>query len=460
MRKAMVIMSVLVIVIFAGTAYIVLELAGTAEPRKSRINLSLSFKPYTFEQLLTYDLEVDPKTCGKRIQSAQFKEIEQRTSEIRGLPLKKEVPLYEATEETIKMLMLLEFQKETNHQENVADEKVLKGLGLIPQDDDLEEILAAVFTEQIAGFYDTETKQITVAAGAGAWSADDEITLSHEVTHALQDQNFDLEAPPLEDDAYTDDEDVGIESLVEGDATNTMFKYAREYISMEEMLKIQREAENIPSEEFDKAPLYIRERLMFPYEQGLEFTTAVLKGGAEDKLDPLFADPPLSSKQVIHPELFMEGRGGPRDVPMPDLKAALGEGWKRINNDALGEFDIEVWFDEFTDGTLASEVSEGWGGNTIQYYQGEGRSYAMPNMTAWDTDLDAQEFFEGYVELLKGRFKGAQKKVGGDGDWYIYEAGGVVFYCGIAGDTTLALQATSRAQLDTAIKQFPQMPQP
>jgi hypothetical protein len=159
----------------------------------------------------------------------------------------------------------------------------------------------------------------------------------------------------------------------------------------------------------------------------------------------------------MHPEVFLAGKGNPRPVPLPDLTSALGKGWSRINDDAMGEFDLEVWFEQFAGKTTATEASEGWAGNTIQYYQGPGTNYTMPNMTTWDTALDAQEFFDDYVKLLQGRFKGSLKKLGSTSTSYVYQANGQFYYCGISGDSTLALQATSRDTLDTALKSWQQM---
>jgi hypothetical protein len=80
----------------------------------------------------------------------------------------------------------------------------------------------------------------------------------------------------------------------------------------------------------------------------------------------------------------------------------------------------------------------------------------MPSMTVWDTDIDAQDFFDNYVNLLEGRFHGGLKKLGSTATSYLYEADGVFYYAGISGDSTLALQSPDRATLDTALKNYPQ----
>jgi hypothetical protein len=321
----------------------------------------------------------------------------------------------------------------------------------------LQGIMTKVLTEQIAGSYDTETKDITIVAGKGMGDTADQVTLSHEVCHGLQDQTFDLEKAPLQNDGYNGDNDLAVQSLVEGDATNTMFEYAQTYISIPDLVKMQEQASDVSSSELDKAPLYLRRSLLFPYEQGFEFAKALAADGGHARIDAAFKNPPLSSEQILHPEKYLAGKDNPRAVTMPDLAAALGKDFKKINDDCMGEFDIEVWFEQYAGLNKAREASQGWGGNTIQYYQGPGKDYVMPNVTVWDFELDAKEFFDDYVDLLEGRFKAGLKKLGSTSTSYLYQAGGQYYYCGISGDSTLALQSPSRDTLDKALKSWPQM---
>jgi hypothetical protein len=417
----------------------------------------LAFKPFTLNDLLHNKTTVDLAKSGTRIHSAKFVQIEQRTSKLRGLPLKKQIPLVACSESVILYQLLSESSDKESVKQTAADQKLLVALGLFKPGQNLEEIIVKVLTEQIAGSYDTTTKEITIVSGKGLGTAMDEITMSHEVTHGLQDQNFGLDKPPLDNPDYNGDEDSAVESLIEGDATTTMYSYAQTYLTVTQLMQMQTESENVSSVELDRAPLYLQRSLLFPYEDGLTFVEALQKSDGENQVDNAFRKPPLATRQIMHPEVFLAGKGNPRPVPLPDLTSALGKGWSRINDDAMGEFDLEVWFEQFAGKTTATEASEGWAGNTIQYYQGPGTNYTMPNMTTWDTALDAQEFFDDYVKLLQGRFKGSLKKLGSTSTSYVYQANGQFYYCGISGDSTLALQATSRDTLDTALKSWQQM---
>jgi hypothetical protein len=427
------------------------------DPGRGPAELSLSFKPFTTAELLQFKLEVDIPTCGKKLNSPKLTRIEQRTSDVRGLPLKNTVPFIECPEIAIRFQLMEEFNKEMPADEIDADEKLLVALGLFPPDKSLDKVLTDVYSEQIAGTYDTESKEITIVAGKSTGGVMDELTTSHEVTHALQDQNFGLDKAPLENEEYNGDNDLAVTSLVEGDAMLTMALYARDNVNASQLRELA--GEETSSEQLDNSPLYLQKSLLFPYEEGFAFVQKLASGG-EGAVDRALADPPLSTEQIIHPEKYIEARDNPRAVPVPDISASLGEGWKKINEDCMGEFDVNVWFEQFFPTRGKPDVGEGWGGNTVQYYQGPGKKYVMVNDSVWDSKGDADEFFTAYEKLLKARFGGKLKSAGlRMQNAYLYQADGVLYYCGINGDATLCLDAPDRATLDKALESFPGLPE-
>src|SRR5215213_9960657 len=102
-----------------------------------------------------------------------------------------------------------------------ADEELLKLLALVPPDTDIVKVLEAISGEQVVGYYDTRRKQLRLVSGNGADSpALVDITLAHELTHALEDQVFGLK----ESAGATDDESTALTALHEGTATYVMNK--------------------------------------------------------------------------------------------------------------------------------------------------------------------------------------------------------------------------------------------
>lgn len=416
----------------------------------------LSFKPFTTGELLRLELEVDEDNLGREIQSPELELIKERTVEVRGLPLNEDVPFVELPQGAVRFLFLQELAEEMPAEEMEADEKLLVALGLFPDDQSLDEVLADVYGEQIAGTYDTDSKEITIVRGESGGGVSEQLTISHEIAHALQDQNFGLDAPPLENDDNNGDEDLAALSLIEGDAMLTMVLYAREHLTVADMRELA--TEDYDSEELDSAPLYIRRSILFPYEEGFEFVQALGTDGF-DAVNRALRDPPLSTEQILHPARYIEKRDQPREVPVPDISGQLGEGWKKINEDCMGEFDVNVWFEQFFGEGGKPEVGPGWGGNTIQYYDGPKKTRLVVNSFAWDTARDAAEFYAAYEELIEARFGRGARKVAESQDAYLYQADGELFYCGIAGDATLCLQAPDRPTLDKALGELPGFPE-
>lgn len=415
----------------------------------------LSFKPFTTGELLRLEVEVDEDTLGAEMQSPELDLITERTKRIRGLPLTGDVPFVELPQGAVRFLFLGELAEETPAEEMKADEKLLRALGLFPDDESLDAVLADVYGEQIAGTYDTDSKEINLVRGESGGGVSEQLTISHEVTHALQDRNFGLDAPPLENDDYNGDNDLAVLSLVEGDAMLTMMLFAREHLTVADMRELA--TEEYDSDELDAAPLYIQRSLLFPYEEGLEFVQELGSDGF-DAVNRAMGDPPLSTEQILHPEKYIEEREGPRDVPIADISGALGKGWKKINEDCMGEFDVNVWFEQFFGEKGRPEVGAGWGGNTIQYYDGPKGARVVVNSFTWDTARDAAEFFGACEELIEARFGRGARKAAESPDAYLYEADGELFYCGIAGDATLCLQAPDSPTLDRALEESPGFP--
>ncbi|MFH1150436.1 MAG: hypothetical protein V1748_08170 [Actinomycetota bacterium] len=419
-----------------------------------------SFKEFTLEQFLRHDLEVDLKTSGTIVKTPKLETLEKNVSEIRELPIKEPIRFRECSEELIRFTIMKETEEESPEGDIEADEKLLVALGLFPKGESLEKTVTDVYTEQIAGFYDPETKDITLVKGKDTGDVMDELTLAHETCHALQDQNFGLEQPPLQVETYNGDNDLAVESLIEGDATMTMVLYARQYIDPSRLTPEAFSAAEESSKELDAAPPYIRKALLFPYEEGFTFAEKVYGDGEFAKMDASLRDPPLSSEQIIHPDTYL----GPDDknpiaVPLADISASLGADWKKINEDCLGEFDYEAWFEQYSGALAAEDASQGWAGNTIQYFQGPGKRYSLVSLTLWDTSKDSLDFFDLYEELLADRFKGKEKKAGSGDDWYLYEADRQLFYCAMSGESTLMLQARDRDDLVNTLKNYPTWPQ-
>ena len=282
-------------------------------------------------------------------------------------------------------------------------DKVLTAFGLMKPQEDLYDVLLDVQTEQIAGFYDTKTKKLVVGGSATNPTPLDRVLLAHEYTHALTDQHFDLTHFDDLTEKRKDDEALAYLSLVEGDATVLMGTYAQQFLTPSELQQFFNDSGTAPSEALDRAPNVIRESLLFPYQQGVEFVQAILEAGGIDALDRAYADPPTSTEQIIHTSKYTGRRDDPTAVTVPNLARALGAGWKGFTSGGFGEFDMRVLVDEFLSRADATSAADGWDGG--RYAAAESADGVLvATLTAWDSEAEAREATELLGKWLPNRF--------------------------------------------------------
>src|SRR4029079_6844946 len=113
------------------------------------------------------------------------------------------------------------------------DEELLKLLGLVKPDLDLRDVTATTFSQGVAGYYDPRTQRLRTVSGAATGTRVlNEMVLSHELTHALEDQRYGLDEPEGGDD----DAALARLALIEGSATDLMYRYAAKYFTAEQTL--------------------------------------------------------------------------------------------------------------------------------------------------------------------------------------------------------------------------------
>lgn len=326
------------------------------------------------------------------------------------------------------------------------DQRVLVAFGLIEPGQDIGEVYVNLLGEQVAGYYDPETAEMVVvsdAAGAEI-SASNEVTYAHEVVHALQDQHFDLSSFDSQRIEGSDDASLAITSLIEGDATTAQIQYLINHRDLINELSGELAESEESSEALDNAPAIVGETLLFPYEAGQEFVNALFSEGGWDAVNAAYREPPVSTEQILHPEKYVEGEE-PVAVAMPDVAAALGDGWATFDTNTMGEFQMSVILDEGdVSGTQADEAAAGWAGDTYTVVGSGGRDAIAWN-SEWDSEDDAQDFAETLATRESERL-GADVD-DGDGVFTVNGAGAVAEIV-VSGTSVSYVLAPDRALVD------------
>ncbi len=376
--------------------------------------------------------------------AAATEAVLKETSVIRQLSIIRPVQSGLLSRAEIERSIIRNLDEDLSPAEAHANEVTLKKLGLAPADFQYRPLLIKVLTEQVAGYYDPKSRQFYLAD----WIDLDgqKPIMAHELTHALQDQHFDLRRfehwPKGDSDA-----ELAAHALIEGDATLLMMLYvANNPMRALAFLKSLGGME-ISSAELDKAPRALRETLLFAYQSGYEWTRDLYKQGGWGQVSKAFNDLPQSTEQILHPEKYF-AREAPVKVALPDISSVLNSrtasargqrtaaagrlvknqhsagslssfilhpssfagAWRRIDSDVEGEWGFYLLLDQFLKSPSESHrAAAGWGGDRYEVYESPRGEVMFVSLSAWDTENDAREFFEAYARRTSLRYVNAER---------------------------------------------------
>jgi len=329
------------------------------------------------------------------------------TSELRELSILKAVKSGAQSRADIERMIIKNLDSDTTPAEMHAAEALLRAFGLAPKDFGYRNFLVKLLTEQVAGYYDPKAQQFYLAD----WIELDgqKPVMAHELTHALQDQHFNLKRfekwPKGDSDA-----ELAAHALIEGDATLAMTLYMAKNPLVALAFIRSLGAQEAASEQFRQAPRALRESLLFPYEEGSTWATALYKRGGWEMVSQAFTKLPQSTEQILHADKYFSYEA-PQKLALPELKTLLGPAWKRIDYDVNGEWGCYLILDEFLNNQAESkQAAAGWAGDRFALYEtSKPDEFFIAQLTAWDTPADAREFFEAYAKRVSKRYPDARE---------------------------------------------------
>ncbi len=287
-----------------------------------------------------------------------------------------------------------------------VQEGFLQLLGLLGERQSMKAVLAELYTDQVRGLYDPATKRYLVVSGgqedamaASLGLSMTDILAVHELGHAIQDQHFNLTrlAKSVAADA---DRSFAAQTLLEGDASVLMLEYAAQSMGLDpSALGGAMDPSTMAaggSGAVARAPRYFRDLLTLPYGQGMVFVNAIKRRGGWKAVDAAYANLPVSSEQVLHPEKYL--RDQPKPVTLDRFPQKLGR-FQALGEDTAGEFTVKELAEELGGNPAAAA---GWGGDRYRVYVDGPKEVAVWE-TVWDTENDAREF-----EALAGKLKKAR----------------------------------------------------
>ncbi len=362
-----------------------------------------------FAALLVLPLPAQPRTTI-------FNDVDgivETLSEITGWPVRRKVPSEIVTKASFRKYVEGHTKGRSAEKEIRAEEIALKLFGLVPQDFSLARETVDLLGEQAAAYYDYKKKRLFILDSTPPGD-EQRMALVHELAHALADQQYPLGKYLSRGDPGSD-ESSAREAVMEGQATWLTWAYESKIAGgpadvperiLKEMTADPQEGPDFPV--LNSAPLYVRESLLFPYDDGARFQDAVFHRLGVKGFSTVFEHGPASTQQVLHPVDYFD-HVEPKEPKLPTLASEAGKEaheYRLLIGGDLGEFDHNILLRQFTDRSTAQAASEHWRGGQFRVY--ERKSDASPLLiytSEWEDADAAQTFFNLYERVLRGKWK-------------------------------------------------------
>ena len=374
------------------------------------------------------EVKITPRQAEELFHSVD--EILQFDSKQTGLPIKHEVKRKLTSRDEVESYLTKHLNDEDT-QRLRRSELVLKKFGLLPREFNLETFLVALLKEEVAGYYDPKTKTVNLLDWVPI--EEQEPVMAHELTHALQDQDINLNKwlkkgdkdlgeirrDPTPADIENDEIDNAREAVLEGQAQAMMFQYAiaptGHTITNSPALVGAMQEETLTgtpgTKVFNDAPIFLKESLTFPYSYGMDFVIKVLQqGGKEKAFDAVLHNPPHTTRQIMQPDTYLSGEQI-QPMQVPDFKHDFKD-YHKFDIGAMGEFDVAVLMDQYVGRTLSKKIYPEWRGG--YYYAAKPKTdptapLGLLYVSRWSSPDVAAQFAGIYAKSLKQRYKKADE---------------------------------------------------
>ena len=340
---------------------------------------------------------------------AEIDSVMRELGDITGFRVVKRLPFQMVTKAEVNDFLGKQIRRSVRPSEIRAEEITLRKLGFVPNDFDLRKTTIDLLTEQAAAFYDFRRRKLFISDWANRSMRDE--ALSHELAHALADQNVSI-GKFLAKGGDDSEMSIARETVVEGQASWLMLELAarrngrslKDPETAAEFLRDQTDTPDSNYPVFSGAPLYIRATLMFPYEQGEKFQQAVFLKQGPGAFRQVFEHPPTSTAQILHPERYFANlESTTPTLPKPE------RGAKTLIGGTLGELDHRVLLRQYVDSGTAAVLGPKLRGAAyrVDEVKKTGRM-TLIYVSEWESAEAAAEYFRAYTRVVRGKWKSVE----------------------------------------------------
>ena len=323
---------------------------------------------------------------------ADVRQLESQVEQVRGLEFLRDVAVQPVSADEIAGKLEGAFDetypKEYYDRRSVAWQTI----GVMLRDVDIREALLAFQTGQVVGFYNPVDGELVYRAD-GDLDLVERVTLAHELTHAIDDQHFDLSRIDRVASNCRDEAFQAALGAVEGSAQFFSIKVLFEFSPDDGDFSDLGGGGGMPA----GVPPFMVDLQLWPYTAGQSFVTALEGRGGTAEIDGALRRFPITTEQILHPERFPDD--APVRVDVPDLSGVLGPGWGDLDVMQVGEAWLAAMLGLRLDTATAEAAAAGWDGGLYRAFT-DGDDAAVVLATAWDSAADADAFAQALREWL------------------------------------------------------------
>jgi hypothetical protein len=372
----------------------------------------------------------------ERIQK-ELAELMAEAEEVRGLDYlsSPSVVILDETEFSARVAETI--AEDLDEDELAIDSRYLALLGMLPEGTDLYGMFIDLYAEQVAGFYDGDEGELVVPAAPDGFTPLQRITVVHELVHALTDQYFDFneDYTTLIDEGNGDDTSAYL-AVIEGDAQRASFVYL-ESLSPGDAIQVLTEVLALDRTVLDSTPAWIQDDLLFPYQQGLAFTEAVLGAGGLAGVDETYVDPPTTTEQILDYDKYVVGEG-PLDLPSAATELS---GWDIHDEGSFGEWGLRLILGESLLPGEATQAAAGWGNDRFTVYA-RGDDVAVVLHYIGDAERDAEELADAFIAHIGASMNAGSPAESGGG--LLYDQGSDYVFLDRVDDQVFLVASTDK----------------
>ncbi len=393
--------------------------------------------------------------------SAAADQVLAQMSEITGLKLRTPLKKTLRSRVEIRAYVVREMNEDKAPEERYASTRSAEAFGLLPKGFDFDSFMIDLLTEQIAGLYDPKTHEFYIADWIPA--SDQRMVMAHELTHALEDQHFQIEAW-VKAARPNDDGELAREAVLEGSAMAAMIDYllgesGRSLKDLPDIDPSMLVGDMGGTPALKKAPPFLKDALIFPYFAGLTFSADLLKSSGWSGLPGVFARPPVSTQQIMHPALYHSGKV-PTEVSLPDIDKLLGPEWTKLEANVMGEFGWKEVLKQFLGEDRAKNLAAAWDGDRYAVYeQKRSKRLVLVSRIRLSSAAQAARYFGQYSEALEKKYQ-QRNELFRRPDFFSFDSedGGVFLRC--VNLECLSVEGAKRSVFDGVVKAIGWSPAP